>query len=436
MKKKITNWNHYPSITAEFYEPRSVQECISFFNQSNPIIPRGAGKSYGDASLNEAVISTVLWDRILNLDEQDRTITLESGVLLSTLLDFLKPYSLLPPVLPGTQYITIGGAIAANVHGKNHTHKGSFSECVVEMTLLDHLGSIRIVSRSQDPDLFYATLGGMGLTGIILTAKIKLIKLDSYLMRSKAIRFFSFAKLLTSFQQSSMEYNVAWIDVFSWNEDTLNAIFLESEFLKIPGDHVPENSFNRVYRKRQYNIPFYFPGWIMHRRLIKIANRIKFILSRYTSNEKLVYYESFLFPLDKIKNWNRMYGKTGFIQYQFVIPLAGAEKGIQEIIHEIQKTGIWVALCSLKRLKKIENCSPLSFAEDGFTLALDFKISHGLFELLDRLDQIVIRNQGKVYLAKDARLKSESFHKMYSVPPVRFPKFSSLLSLRIRLNGN
>ena len=118
-----------------------------------------------------------------------------------------------------------------------------------------------------------------------------------------------------------------------------------------------------------------------------------------------------------------MYGKTGFIQYQFVIPLAGAEKGIQEIIHEIQKTGIWVALCSLKRLKKIENCSPLSFAEDGFTLAFDFKISHGLFELLDRLDQIVIRNQGKVYLAKDARLKSESFHKMYSVPPVRFPKF-------------
>ncbi len=436
MKKEISNWNNYPKVLAELSEPARTDEIISVVAKSGPLIARGAGKSYGDASLFETILSTVKYNSILNFDKEGRSITVESGILLDTILRYIVPHNLFLHVVPGTKFITVGGAIAADIHGKNHVSRGSFSEYVMEMTILNEEGEIMEASREKNPWLFYNTFGSMGLTGIILTAKIKLRTISSKYINRNSIIFHNAKDLLNAFIHSKAEYSIAWLDFFSFKEDELRSIFQTGDFIE-KRDHSIQPAKSRSPSNQVIlTIPFNFPSWFINRILLKLFNWVYFQLAKWSKKESCIQHESFLFPLDKIRNWNKCYGKNGFIQYQFVLPLALASEGIIEVFSEIVKSNHWVVLCTLKRLGPKKVNSPMAFPDEGFTLALDFKITRDLFHLLDRLDDIVLKNRGKVYLAKDARMISRQFKKMYPAAKKFSKHFKSRLSTRLEMHEN
>lgn len=433
LKKVISNWNNYPKIWAEISEPDSEDDIISTIKEYKSLIARGNGMSYGDASLNENILSTLKFNSILDFDLKNQTITVESGVLLELILNFIVPYGFFLNVLPGTKFISVGGAIAANIHGKNHVSKGSFSEYVMEMTLVNDKGQIVLASRENNQALFYSTFGAMGLTGIILTAKIKLRSIPSTFLKKNVLCFYSLKDLLNAFIHTKSEYSIAWLDFFSFRNDKIKSIFQTGDFVDTP-IRIPKDTSSPNHTI--FTVPFYLPSWCINHVFIRIFNWVHFQLSIRLKKGRYMHYNSFLFPLDKIKYWNKSYGSNGFIQYQFVLPMHTAMDGISEVLREIESSRSWVTLCTLKRLGSKNIQSPMSFPEEGFTLALDFKMVPRLFELLDQLDHIVLKNKGKVYLAKDARMKSTCFWKMYPVSLKFKPYFSSLLSARLKLNVN
>ena len=435
MKKVVSNWNNYPKIFSEISEPVSTEEIVSIVNNFDSLIARGAGRSYGDASLFDTILSTSKYNSILTFDPEGQSITVQAGVLLDSILKLAVPYNLFLHVVPGTKFITVGGAIASDIHGKNHVRRGSFGEYVMELTLLNEEGKIIHVSREKNPSLFYSTFGAMGLTGIILTAKIKLKRIPSELVKKNVSIYYNLKDLLNAFMQTKSEYSIAWLDYFSFNENEINSVFQSGDFAEIRGQSYPTSKRNSTPDQAAFTMPFDLPSWFMNRLFIRTFNWLYFRLIKRSKKESLVHYESFLFPLDKIKDWNKWYGKNGFIQYQFVLPISLSFEGIEAVLKEIQNSDHWVVSCTLKRLGKKISYSPMSFPEEGFTLALDFKITNGIFEFLERLDHIVLKYKGKIYLAKDARMKSETFNKMYSKPEKLNSYFNSMLSYRLKIHA-
>ncbi len=423
-------------MRAATYEPVTTEDMISIIKSNNSLIARGAGKSYGDASLYDTILSTSKFNSILNFDPEGQTITVQSGVLLDSILKCIVPYNLFLHVVPGTKFITVGGAMASDVHGKNHVSRGSFNERVIEMTLLNERGEVVQVSRDQNQSLFYSTFGAMGLTGIILTAKIKLKSIPSVQIKKNVSSYYNLNELLNAFLQTKSEYSIAWLDYFSYTENEIKSIFQTGDFIETRDQPGTSSKSSSTPGLAMITIPFDLPSWFMNRVFIRTFNSLYFRLIKRSKKENLVHYDSFLFPLDKIKDWNKCYGKNGFIQYQFVLPVSAALEGIGEILRAIHKSSHWVVLCTLKRLGKKNEHSPMSFAEEGFTLALDFKITKELFEFLNQLDDMVIKYNGKIYLAKDARMRSETFHKMYSKPEKLDSYFNSMLSYRLKIHAD
>ena len=393
---KISGWGRYPVIDSEIYEYRTDKQPFDSIDGGKPLIAFGNGRSYGDSALSEKVLRMRPANRMLKFDEISGTLTCEAGVLLSEILETFLPRGWFLKITPGTKKVTVGGAIASDVHGKNHHLDGAFSESVEKLQLMLPNGTVKTCSRTENSELFHATCGGMGLTGIILEATINLKKVESNTITQHTIKTASLPETFQVFEEyHDMPYSVAWVDCAA-SGDSLGRSLLNIGRFKKDGNF----GYKAAYK---LNIPVQFPGFVLNNGSIKAFNQIYYDKTRKKAKPRDVSVDSFFYPLDSIQNWNRLYGGKGPLQYQFVLPKKASLDGIMQILQFLQKNELYSALGVLKLFGK-ENPNLLSFPMEGYTLALDFKITSTLLTVLDELDQIVSELGGRIYLAKDCRM--------------------------------
>ncbi len=434
-KKNLTNWNQYPLIDSEVILPSSEAECIGALKQYPELISRGMGRSYGDASLGNVVLDCTAMNRIIELDIQKKIMIVEAGVSIDEILKQIVPSGLFLPVVPGTCFVSIGGAIAADIHGKNHHIDGTFTRHVEWIEIIDESLQVVRCSLNENTNLFKQTCGGMGISGVILRACLKLTKIETSFIKFSNIPFFSLDELLQSFEiYKSSKYIVAWLDVFSYSEKSLNSILMLGEQAEM--NDLSEHNCKRplsVHRSPKVSIPKLFPSFLLNRFTINLFNQYHFFVNKKPFRNQILHYSKFFFPLDRIKNWNRLYGKSGFIQYQCLVPAnSSGKKALFEILECCRINGIVSFLSVLKAFGEGNPDANMSFPAPGYTLSMDFKMNFKLFEILDDLDKIVENCGGKLYLAKDARMGRKFFERTYP-NPVKSNRFVSLLTKRLGL---
>lgn len=413
MKKQIANWGNYPVMETDEKTFSFAEQLSLTLENSNEIIARGNGRCYGDASLAKTTVSTIKYDKILAFDTVNGILECQSGLTLDKILEVIVPKGWFLPVTPGTKFITVGGAIASDVHGKNHHVDGAFSQHVLEMEVLLASGETMTCSPSQHSDLFWATCGGMGLTGIITKAKFDLKKIETSYIRQKQVKAKNLEEIIRLFEEyKHYTYSVAWIDCLKKGSGFGRSILILGEHANIEDlDEKKKKSPLRLPEKKQITFPFNLPSFALNQFTIKAFNFLYYGKNFKKEINNVVSYEPFFYPLDAILHWNRGYGKKGFVQYQFVLPLE-SKQGLIEILKRISDQGLGSFLAVLKVFGKQDNL--ISFPREGYTLALDFPVRKGLFEFLDELDKIVLSYGGRLYLSKDARMKPEVFWSSYA----------------------
>jgi len=431
--QKVTNWGNYPIVEKEIKAEDALSKIKDFVKNRNEIIARGNGRCYGDAALAEHIFSTKRLNKFISFDRLNGVLECEAGVLLSEVLEVIVPQGYFLTVTPGTKFVSVGGAIAADVHGKNHHVEGCFSDSLISFQLLDENQNIINCSREENPDKFWATVGGMGLTGIILTAKFKLKNIESAYIRQESIKAENLDEIFQLFEESeNWTYNVAWIDCLQKGKKIGRSILMRGEHAfkdEIP-NQLKKNPFKLKY-KLQPNVPFYFPGFILNSWTVKLFNLLYFNKQRKKVLKNFIDYETFFYPLDAIDNWNKIYGKGGFIQYQMVIPKEKGKEGMKKILETIAHSGNGSFLAVLKLFGKNNPEAYNSFPMEGYTLALDFKVNKKLKSLVEKLDHIVEEYGGRIYLAKDSMSKSSLTNYLKNVDN---SKFASLQHNRIIKN--
>ena len=433
----LSGWGRYPALECKTVTLRDVRDIGFSIGHSRSLIARGNGRAYGDAALNpEVTLITTKCDRFLNFDTQTGIVECESGLLLSDLLDFGIPHGWFPAVVPGTKFVTIGGLVAADVHGKNHHRDGSFGRCVESLQLALADGTIVTCSPRDNSELFAATIGGMGLTGVILSARIRLRPVTSAMINETTFRAASLDELLALFNEhDSASYSVAWVDCLARGSQFGRGILMLGEHANsgLETDRHPK----KLSRSR-ISVPIDLPGSTLNAWTITAFNELYYRLNKPGKRRRP--YDGFFFPLDAIGDWNRIYGKRGFVQYQCVIGGADAERGLRELLHVVADAGGGTFLAVLKKLGPGNPF--LSFPMPGYTVTLDFPVRRQTINLLTQLDAIVSEYHGRIYLAKDARAPRELLDRGYpeidrfrelrrKIDPDR--KFRSLLSERLGL---
>ncbi len=412
MKHKIANWGNYPVIESEVRHFSFDEQLADLVRNTDHFIPRGNGRCYGDASLAPNTISTLQYNRILSFDTATGIFECQSGLTLDRILEVIVPKGWFLPVTPGTKFITVGGAVGSDVHGKNHHIEGGFSNHVTDMDVMIADGRVLTCSPTVHADLFQATCGGMGLTGMITRIRFRLKKIETSFVRQKQIKARNLEELLALFAEyGQYTYSMAWIDCLTRGEQFGRGIL-------IVGEHATLKELNErqvrqplaVAGKPKITFPFNLPSWVLNTLTVKAFNFLYYGKNFKRVIDNVVPYEPFFYPLDSILHWNRGYGKKGFVQYQFVLPLA-AKQGLVRILQRINDEGLGSFLAVLKVFGKQE--SLISFPDEGYTLALDFPVRKGLFRFLDELDQIVLEYGGRLYMSKDARMKPEVLFRGY-----------------------
>lgn len=433
--KIIYGWGMNSQITANVFSADTQEDIPLVLGKVQKIIPRGNGLSYGDASLQKTVFNTLHLNRIISFDIQLGIIQVQSGVTLNNLLAHIVPLGFILPVIPGTKYVTVGGAIAANVHGKNHPSQGSFAQGVLAMEILLADGDTVCCSSDDNRELYINTCGGMGLTGIILSATLQLVKISTaYLLQSQVV-FHSWCQLYEGLlANTNYPYKVAWLDLLnSRSADSMPSVM--SCARPAGYDHLPAAHCSQPlhYRDRKKFNSGRFTADLLHPALQSWLHQAKFWSARVNQGENMIHLNDFFFPLDQFPFWNRCFGKSGLYQYQCVLPLKNCIHGFTQIFAQIKSSGEPVFLATMKVFGPSANASPLSFPMEGITLALDFKASPSSLNLMTALDELVLAGQGRVYLAKDARLSPEIFRKMYPDAVAERTLFRSLLAVRLNL---
>lgn len=404
----LDSWGRYPQTIAEVLEPldaAALKRLVQAHSNEAKMIPRGAGRSYGDSALAARVMSSRFLDSFLALDADAALVQCGSGVSLDSILKVAIANELFLPVLPGSKFVTVGGAIAADVHGKNHHLVGSFCDHVVGFNLLLASGEVVWCSEEENPDLFHASCGGMGLTGIILDAKIKLQKVPSVNIDRQTLVSENLASTLALLEDNNAStYSVAWLDCLAKGDCLGRSLVFLGEHSKKP--HFAYKS------KASINVPFSTPSLLLNKYSMGAFNSAYYALKKNLPKTDTIDYESYFFPLDNISNWNRLYGRAGFLQYQFVVPTESSLGAISAVLEKVSAAGKGSFLSVLKKFGK-ENRNWLSFPKQGFTLTLDFKRERNLFPLLNELDDIVHHHEGRLYLAKDARMPESRFKQGY-----------------------
>lgn len=431
--QKVTNWGNFPVVEKEMKSEDNFKKIKDFVLEHNEVIARGNGRCYGDASLGESIFSTKKLNKFIHFDRLNGIIECESGVLLSEVLEISVPQGYFLYVTPGTKFISVGGAIASDVHGKNHHAEGCFSEYVLEFKLMIENGDIITCSREENSDKFWATIGGMGLTGIILSAKFKLKNIESAYIRQESIKADNLDEIFRLFEESeSWTYTVAWIDCLQKGKNIGRSILMRGEHAfrhELSGKKAQQPLV--LKKKLQPTVPFYFPGFVLNNLTVKIFNFLYYKKQSKKEVKNITDYETFFYPLDSINDWNKIYGKSGFIQYQMMIPKDKGKEGMSKILDTIANSGNGSFLAVLKLYGKENPQAYNSFPFEGYSLALDFKVNSKLKKLIEKLDAIVEEYNGKIYLTKDSMSKSSLTNYLKNVEN---SKFVSLQHKRILNN--
>ena len=394
----LSNWGNYPKKQVEFLEFDNIDTLRKLVSESQNVIARGNGRCYGDQALAPQIISCLKYNKFLEFDTENGTIKCQSGVILSELLDVTVPKGWFLTVTPGTKLITVGGAIAADVHGKSQHNTGNFSDHVLEMELMLADGSIVKCSPDEDPEVFWTTCGGMGLTGIILNATLRLKAVETAYFRQESLKARNLDHLMDLFEESEdWPYSVAWIDCLTKGSSMGRGVLMRGEHATV-ADLVAEEQKNApliLGPKPKVNVPLSPPDFLLNPLSMKAFNFAYYNKQQAECVKSVVDYNAFFYPLDSILNWNKMYGSRGFTQYQFILPKENSRVGIKDILTRITNSGMTSFLAVLKLYGKQNGYLP--FAMDGFSLALDFPIQPGLFEFLDTLDEVVLGYGGRLY---------------------------------------
>jgi decaprenylphospho-beta-D-ribofuranose 2-oxidase len=402
---KIYGWGRYPTIDAQVLLPQTQSVCVDLLKANEIVLPRGLGRSYGDSANSSSVIQSVYLDHFIEFDETTGVLTCEAGVSIREILQLIVPKGWFVPVTPGSSFVTIGGAIASDVHGKNHHLSGTFSEHLLSFDLLLGTGGVVRVTKDSYPDLFRATCGGMGLTGMILSASIQLKPISSSQIHQTTIKASCLEAVCEQFEVNhASTYSVAWIDCLTSGKQLGRSLLML-------GEHSQDGTLE-LGKKKSLNMPIDMPSLILNHYSIKAFNSLYYHRIFSKTKTELVSFEPYFYPLDAIGNWNRLYGKAGFVQYQFVLPKAVGVKGLRQILEVIVKSGKGSFLAVLKAFGTA-NQNFLSFPIEGYTLALDFKMSEETVQLMKLLDSMLVEMGGRIYLTKDALMTEASFKRTY-----------------------
>ena len=406
----VTGWGRSSTAAVEACRPERIAEARRALGQvgSEGIIAHGGGRSYGDAALNDGgrVMLTRRLDRVLAFDSATGDLVAEPGVTFADLLKIFLPQGFLVPVTPGTAFATLGGAVANDVHGKNHDRTGGFGDHVQWLDLLLPSGEELRVSPAERPDLFAATIGGIGLTGIILAVALRLQRVPSPAVAVAERRMADLDGFLAAFaaHRATATYSVGWIDALARGR-SLGRGILELAEPAQAADAVPAKA-------RARRVPVDLPGFVLNPASVAVFNEAYYRRVPAAGRERLLPYEKFLYPLDAIRDWNRIYGRRGFYQFQCVLPDDGAASGLRALLETISAARGASFLAVLKTLGG-EGRGHLSFPLRGHTLALDFARGAGTDELMQRLERLTLDHGGRIYLAKDACLSAAGFAAMY-----------------------
>lgn len=408
-KTDLSGWGNSHVSSCRIARPSVRAELLSLITARNTcgVITRGCGRSYGDQATNKNghVIDTKSLTSIESFDERSGLVVCESGVTLNSLIEHCLPHGFVPAVCPGTGFVTVGGAIANDVHGKNHFSGGSFGNHVEWLELVTPAGDLRVVSDESDPDLFRATIGGIGLTGVIARAAIRMESVPSENMSVTDYRIkdlSQFMEQLERFRETS-PHTVGWIDTTARGHKLGRGILSCA---------TPIAGAVRSRPRVNLTVPFPFPQFFLNRHSVKLFNGI--YISRVRVERKRTRdFRRFVFPLDAVLHWNRLYGRKGVFQFQCVIPFEAAADAVPQLMLAATTSAHSSPLAVLKTLSH-EGAGMLSFPRAGYTLALDFPRNVETERLIKRMYDIAIQNGGRAYLAKDACLDATQFRKMYT----------------------
>jgi decaprenylphospho-beta-D-ribofuranose 2-oxidase len=411
----ISGWGGWPRRTCRIsvpVDPFHVADALT----GASAIARGLGRAYGDSALNpDCTVLTRRLDRLLAFDAESGALVAESGVSLARMIEVLLPRGFFLPVVPGTKFVTFGGAIASDVHGKNHHVAGSFGNHILWLDLLTVDGDVRRCSPGSDVSLFQATLGGMGLTGIVLRAAIRLLPIESGWIRQRTIVAPDLNTAIDVFEANlASTYSVAWIDCLARGPARGRSLVYLGEHASqadLPPD-IAAHPFATARRSAR-RFPAYAPSWIMNQWSVRAFNHAYFQKGCRQPSDRLIDWDRYFFPLDSILEWNRIYGRPGFAQYQCALPLVAARDALTDILDVTASSGLGSFLSVLKRFGPGVSDRPLSFPIEGYTLALDFSLSPAALTMMDRLDEITIAAGGRIYLAKDSRMTQRTFEAGY-----------------------
>jgi decaprenylphospho-beta-D-ribofuranose 2-oxidase len=415
----LTGWGRTMPVTAQVVRPGNLEQLQELVRQAPPqsLIPRGLGRSYGDAAqLRDAAVIELSSFADIRLDSASATVTAGAGVSLNQLLRVLVPAGFFLPVTPGTRNVTVGGAIAADVHGKNHHVDGSFGHHVKRLLLVDGTGQLRDLQPeaegAEEREMFWATIGGMGLTGVIVEATFSLIPIGSSLISVDTTRFQDLEVLMAAMVEadSRYRYSVAWVD----------SLDPRGRGVLTCGDHAPASQLEASQKgdplaydpKALASAPPFLPGGLLNKLTVRAFNEAWYRKAPRQREGELQAIAPYFHPLDGVQDWNRIYGPAGFLQYQFAVP-DGAAHLVPRTLEALRKVGAPSFLTVLKRFGP-SNPGLLSFPIPGWTLAADVSAAvPGLLEALNQLDQEVAAAGGRLYLAKDSRQPAATVRRTY-----------------------
>lgn len=418
MKTTLQGWGAQRRVECDVHSPQTTTEVTALLDGGGTLA-RGLGRSYGDAALNEhrRVVSMTRLDRYLAFDETTGVLRAEAGVSLEQVLRDFGPRGFLPAVTPGTKFVTLGGCIANDVHGKAHHAQGSFLSSVDSFRVVTATGATVTASRTENADLFFASFGGMGLLGIITDVTLTLRRVETTYFRQQAIVVDSLDAMLDALEEhdATSPYSVAYVDPLATGRSLGKGVLTV-------GDHASVADLPKalathplhVAGPSRLGVPFELPELTLNPLTIRVVNQV--IQAVLRGAKPVSHAESFFYPLDAIGDWNRGYGKRGFIQYQFVVPLDGGRQTLRALLEAIVSSGQLPFLNILKRMGP-SNEAPLSFPMKGYTFAIDFPVRDGLVALTRRLDAMVADAGGRTYLGKDSWLEAATFRRMYARLP-------------------
>ena len=421
---ELHGWGRYPRLAATVALPLSSSQCadvLQYQSPQHPLIARGLGRSYGDSALGARVLSTRQLNHFQAFDATSGWLTCEAGVSLGAILRTFVPRGWFLPVTPGTRVVTVGGAIASDVHGKNHHGEGTFGQHVRSIEVLLGNGEQVTATPTEHADLFHATCGGMGLTGVILSATLQLKPIVASDIIETKIKTPSLEAVLEAFDaHAATTYSLAWIDCLARGRSL-------GRSLMMLGEHATDGPLT-VQPLKVLPVPFDMPVSLLNHATMQAFNTLYYGRIRQARSTHRIPFEPFFYPLDAIGSWNRLYGKPGFVQYQFVLPRSAGVSGLREVLAVIAESGRGAFLAVLK-VFGAANANPLSFPIEGYTLAMDFKVEPAVFELLNALDRVVLHHGGRLYLSKDARMSEATFKAGY-------PRWAEFEAVRARWHAH